>query len=307
MTSEQGLELKKGDYVKYIGETNFSQMQPLLDRKPREILSRGENTEYDILLYLRGIEGIGTENKEWFYYFSNIERVPTQQELANKNNTYFATDYDGSIFEYSVEPRTLHGKWRDIGAPNENTIKLFNGNVVPLECAWKDSLIKPFEKVKSDFFEGITDHLFPPVSSYVSLATASQKLKDVCNFEKGETILVKDFNIKDLAIEQVFKYYAKGADAPYVCSCKNSDELYGWKYAWKKKTYTPYTDFDNDWINKQVKGKATDKVYTIVGKRILQCAIVLRNNETYVCHNIEFCSFLENYLWDANKPCGQIE
>ena len=130
-------------------------------------------------------------------------------------------------------------------------------------------------------------------------------------FEAGETILVSFWNDRNSSIPLTFCYYARGANKPYITSVKDfkSDVFYGsWKYAWKKeKKYIPYTEFDRNWINKQVKGKSTDKVYTIVGKRILECDVVLRNNETDVCHNIVFGSFLENYSWGANIPCGKIE
>ena len=131
-------------------------------------------------------------------------------------------------------------------------------------------------------------------------------------FEQGETVLVNQCDDKHGTIEATFCCYNKGEKRPYVVAVKD-DKLRvwysGWKYAWKKKTYIPYTDFDNDWVNKKVKGKSTCTVYTIVGKYSENdddmIAIRTKGNR---CYNVSKYDFLKCYEWlEDNSPCGKIK
>jgi len=140
MTSEQISKLRTGDWLAISDVSDITFLKPLLDGKPRQITMIEEvRPEMNaVCLVLQGIKG------SWWYGGKHCKKIPTQQERANKNKAFIATDMDGSIWEYkTTKPKAEENNDNGWQPTHNNEANCITGMVVPLDIDWRASLISP--------------------------------------------------------------------------------------------------------------------------------------------------------------------
>jgi len=320
MTKEQALELKIDDWVICNGVSIMvDEMQPLLDGKPRQI--KGIEKEVVIRQLVVNGEGKGATEiiesmyltlkgikDDWAYGLKYLKRVPTQQELANTNHTYFATDGGGGIFEYRVEPTMTHGIWVSKHSGG-HCIDWCNRDIVPLECDWKDSLIKPqtieHKTISDDVVEAFTHQL-----ACFGILTGNWETKpddhtntfrETCEkLVKSRGVCVEN-NRCDLKICPFYKVCIESEES-------ESDEITFtraklWLLKHPKK-YVPYTDFDNNWINLNLRKKENGEIHTIVGLSVVGRLLLIRD-EYNICEAFGFRGAFDEYENLDDTPFGK--